>query len=95
MKKTNHVIQITYPSPVAPSIFDFRLTAVWMPPDRPVVSKLFITTSSPLGESLVSLMLAKIPPHPPTHTTHLTVSVSRLNDHGEICRDTDPVVSCL
>lgn len=48
----NHVIHITYPSPVD---CDFCLTAVWTPTDRPVVSKLFITSSSPLlGESLVS-----------------------------------------
>lgn len=33
--------------------FDFCVTAVWVPTDRPVVSKLFIVTSL-LGESLVS-----------------------------------------
>ncbi len=77
---TTHVTHITYPSPVD---CDFCLTAVWTPTDRPVGSKLLITSSSYLlGESLVS----RAGQDPQRTTHHLTFRVKRLTDHGEICQ---------
>lgn len=88
----NHVIQITYPSPVD---CDFCLTAVWTPTDRPVVSKLFIAPHFIIIRRVFGLSRWPRPPLP--RKTQLNKRLLESIDLKIMERSisTDPLSSCF